>query len=77
MSITKTHIINKALTKVGAQPIVNLTDDTDRARTVNRVYESALKAILSECKWNFATKRALLTESADSMDTIDTIADHA
>jgi len=65
---TKTEIINKALTKVGAQPITNLDDDTEQARTVNRVWETALKEVLSECKWNFAVKRKNLTRLDVTLD---------
>jgi hypothetical protein len=31
-----------------------------------------LRSILSECKWNFATKRVLLTVSTDTLDWYDT-----
>ena len=73
MSISKTNLVNKALTQVGASPITNLDDDTtNNARVVNRVYESSLRSILSECKWNFATKRALLSVSADTLAWYDT-----
>lgn len=67
MAITKTSIINKALTLVGAAPITNIDDDTANARAINRVYEISLRSILSECKWNFATRRALLTTSAETL----------
>ena len=67
MSISKTELINKALTLVGAEPITNIDDDTQNARVVNRVYEISLRSILSECKWNFATRRALLATSADTL----------
>jgi len=67
MSVSKTSLVNKALTIVGATPITNITDDTNNARIVNRVYEIALKSILGECRWNFATKRALLVSSATTM----------
>jgi hypothetical protein len=53
---------------VGANAITSLTDETEEARTINRVYESALRSVLSECKWNFATKRALLTLTTDELD---------
>jgi hypothetical protein len=72
MAITKTELVNKALTLVGANPITSLDDDTNNARVVNRVYEISLKSILSECKWNFCTKRALLTVSADTLSWYDT-----
>jgi len=68
MAISKTELINKSLTLVGAEPIVNITDDTQNARIVNRVYEISLRSILSETKWNFATTRKLLSLSADTMD---------
>lgn len=64
MAVSKTSLVNKALTLAGATPITNITDDTNNARIVNRVYEIALKSILGECKWNFATERALLVSSA-------------
>ena len=62
MAVSKSQMCNKALTKLGEQPITNLSDDTERARVLNRVYELSLKTILSEGKWNFAVKRANLTE---------------
>jgi len=68
MAITKTTIVNKALTKVGASPVVSIEDDTEQARVVSRVYELALRSILSECKWNFATRRKLLSASAQEFE---------
>lgn len=64
MAVSKTSLVNKALTLAGATPIINITDDTNNARIVNRVYEIALKSILGECRWNFATERVLLVSSA-------------
>lgn len=71
MSITKTDILNKALTLVGASPVINIDDSTNNARVLSRVYEGALRGILSRCKWNFATKRALLTVSTDTLEWYD------
>ena len=72
MATSKASMANKALTEVGATPITSLDDDTNNARIVNRVYEISLSSILSECKWNFATKRALLSLSADTLAWYDT-----
>lgn len=72
MALSKTDIINKALTLVGANPVVSIDDDTNNARILSRVYESALRSILSECKWNFATVRVLLSVSTDTLDWYDT-----
>lgn len=71
MAISKTDIVNKALTLVGASPITDISDDSENARVLNRVYETALKYVLSECKWNFATKRANLSEITNTLDFND------
>jgi hypothetical protein len=67
MAVSKTSLVNKALTIVGASPITNITDDTNNARVVNRVYEISRMAVLSECAWTFATTRCTLSLSADTM----------
>jgi hypothetical protein len=66
MSVSKTSLINKALTLCGAAPITNITDDTNNARIVNRVYEISRKSVLEECCWTFATTRCTLSLSADT-----------
>jgi hypothetical protein len=65
--MTKTEIINKALTLVGANPVISIDDDSNNARVLKRVYDLSLRSILSECKWNFATKRAALTLTSDTL----------
>jgi hypothetical protein len=67
MAISKTSIINKALTICGASPITNIDDDTGNARIVNRVYEIARQSILTECCWTFAVTRTTLSLSANQM----------
>lgn len=64
---TKTSLINKALTLIGATPITSIDDDTNNARIANRVWDTSLRSLLSECMWNFATTRALLATSADTL----------
>ena len=61
-----------ALTRIGASTIVSITDDSVNARALNRVYEVSLRNILSECLWTFATKRQLLSLSADPLDWYET-----
>lgn len=68
MATSKVELINKSLTLVGANPITSIDDDTNNARIINRVYDIALRSILSECKWNFATKRQLLVAVTDTLD---------
>lgn len=72
MAISKTVIINKALALIGAKQIQSVSDGSDLANLVDSIYETALKAVLSECKWNFATKRASLpTNSTVTLDFYD------
>jgi len=71
MAISKTEIINKSLTLLGANSITNIDDNTNNARIVSGVYEIALKSILSECRWNFATTRKLLTSVDVDLDWYD------
>jgi len=70
--MTKTELINKALTLIGATPITSIDDSTNNARVINRVYDSSLRSILSECCWNFATRRKLLVTSSETLDWYDT-----
>jgi hypothetical protein len=72
MAISKTDLLNKALTQVGANPITSIDDSSNNARILSRVYEISLRSILYECQWNFAVKRILLTVSADTVPWYDT-----
>ena len=58
--MSKVSHANKALTLLGANRIVNLSDDTLEAKSINAVFDQTLKSILSETCWSFATKRTLL-----------------
>ena len=57
-------ICNFALQKLGAETIVSLTQDSENARSCNRVFEHLRDAELRAHPWNFAIKRAQL--AADS-----------
>lgn len=71
MALSKTLILNKALTLIGSSPVTNINDSSAQAQALRQVYEISLKSILSECKWNFATKRLLLSQSADTLSWYD------
>lgn len=72
MATSKVEIINKGLTLVGAAPITNIDDNSNNARVSSRVYPLSLRSVLSACKWNFATKRQLLSVVSDTLDWYDT-----
>jgi len=68
---SKVEIINKSLTFLGSAPITNINDESNNARIMNRLYDTSLRSILSECLWNFAIKRKLLAVSTDTLDWYD------
>ena len=57
---TVVGICNRALSYLKAQPITSLTDGTESARIVSRVYDYLRDELLRAHPWNFATKRAAL-----------------
>jgi len=64
MASSKVEICNSALSKLGAEAIVNLTDDNKNARLCNEQYDKLRRQVLREHPWNFATKRTSLAISA-------------
>lgn len=67
ITISKTALANKALILIGAEAISSIDSGETNADIMNAIYSTALKGILSECLWGFATKRALLVSSATTM----------
>lgn len=61
---SEVDICNRALQKLGASRITNLTEDSRNARECNVAYEPLRDAELRRHVWNFARKRARLPASA-------------
>jgi hypothetical protein len=61
---SQTGICNRALEKLGEQPIVSISDGTKQAQALKRVYQDSLEALLVEYPWHFAKKRAALPAAA-------------
>lgn len=53
-------IINVALSKLGEQNLLSITDPSPPGRLANRTYDDIRDAMIREYPWNFATKRASL-----------------
>jgi hypothetical protein len=53
-------VINSALSKIGEEAILAVTDPSPAARIANRTYGDIRDALIREFPWNFATKRASL-----------------
>ena len=66
MPSSTVEVCNDALALVGDSPITALTDDSDRARTLNRLWLPTLDTKLREHDWNFARRRMALAELADT-----------
>ena len=54
------EIANRTLDKLGAENIVTLDEDSENARTINRMYTSVLYSMLRSHTWNCAKKRVQL-----------------
>jgi hypothetical protein len=54
------EICSNALRLIGAKPITDLTDDTDRARLCNALWPGVRDAVLRAHPWRFARTRATL-----------------
>lgn len=58
--MSQVSIVNRALALLGANKIVNLSDNTEEAKAAKNAYNDSLRSILAECPWSFALKRANL-----------------
>lgn len=67
-SLSEIDIINRALAKIGDQRITSRTDNNNRARIMDGLYEGVRDELLRECPWNFAVRRDTL--SADPIAPI-------
>jgi len=59
------EIINNALSKLGEQNLLAITDPSPAGRLANRTYEDLRDSMLREFAWNFATTRASLAAEVD------------
>ncbi len=57
-------IINAALSKLGEQPLLAVSDPSPPGRLANRTYADIRDALLRELPWNFAMKRDALAADA-------------
>lgn len=66
MATSLVDLASIALTHIGDQAITALTEDSDRARAMNRVLISALDAKIREHSWNCFQLRATLIEVSET-----------
>ncbi len=66
MASSETEICNTALVLCGAERIISLEDDTERARIVKEEYPKVRDEMLYAHPWNFAVKRVALAELSET-----------
>lgn len=65
MAVSETSICNMALTRIGHDFISSLTESTKAGRLCNLHYEPTRDALLRSHPWNFAVRRAELSQIAN------------
>jgi hypothetical protein len=65
MPVSQVSICNSAIFKVGGRRISSITEETKEAQVCNGLYEQLRDQVLRDHPWNFASKRATLTPTAD------------
>lgn len=63
---SKVSICNYALSRLGADRITSLSDNTAEARLCNALLEDAIKEVLVAGDWRFASKRASLNATTNT-----------
>jgi hypothetical protein len=62
MELTHTLICQRALTAIGARPIRDINEDTERARACKHAYDTMLDALLDARRWSFAYRLYRLSQ---------------
>lgn len=62
---SKVSIANRALTKLGAERVLLLEDDTQQARVMKSMFDDVRDAEIRRHRWKFAIKRAELLALVD------------
>lgn len=62
---SKVSIANRALTKLGAERVLLLEDDTQQSRVLKSMFDDVRDAEIRRHRWKFAIKRAELLALAD------------
>lgn len=60
------EIASNALRLLGDDPVTSLSDDTERARLVNALYEEVRDEVTRAAKWNCAQTRQVLASLAET-----------
>lgn len=68
---TQTEICNRALIRIGADTIVDITENSKEGRLCNILYDQIRKDLLRSHPWNFAIRRIILAPDANTAPNTD------
>ena len=66
MASSQVDVVNNALMRLGDKLISSMSENNDRARFMSQIYQGTLDARIRMHNWNCFTRRAALSELADS-----------
>lgn len=66
MALSQTEIVNLALTRLGQDRVISITDDVEAARVMRSLWEFTRDTVLAGYPWKFAIKRTSLPALADA-----------
>jgi hypothetical protein len=68
---TEIDVINRALLALGDRQITARTENNERARIMDAIYDGVRDMVLRECPWNFASKQVSIAKSATYTPVFD------
>ena len=63
-TVTEIDVINKALLLLGDRQITDRTENSERAKIMDAIYDNVRDKLLRECQWNFATTQKSIAQDA-------------
>lgn len=60
MALSQTEIVNLALTRLGQDRVISISDDVEAARVMRSLWDFTRDAVLASYPWKFAIKRTSL-----------------
>lgn len=66
MALSQTEIVNLALTRLGQDRVISISDDVEAARVMRSLWDFTRDAVLASYPWKFAIKRTSLPALAEA-----------
>ena len=66
MSTSQVQVVNLALTKLGQDRLISISDDVEAGRIMRSLWDMTVDTVLADHPWKFATLRTTLPALADA-----------